>query len=87
MNKYQYKFEIEESMNDNIGFYEVDSLETALKKIRQDGKILAIYEYPIDDGKIYREVVKLDYDFKQKSEKEIYEYLDNQVDSIQFQNK
>jgi len=45
MSKYEYNFEIEESINDNIGAVEVDSLESALRRILPDGIIYAICHY------------------------------------------
>ena len=47
MSKYEYNFEIEESINDNIGAVEVDSLESALRRILPDGIIYAICHYPV----------------------------------------
>lgn len=86
MSKYEYKFEIEESINDNIGAVEVDSLESALRRILPDGIIYAICHYPVEDGRNFREVIKLfNENINQKTERDIYEYLDNEVEKKRFQ--
>lgn len=85
MSKYGYKFEIEESINDNLGIIEVDSLESALRRILPDGIIYAVCHYPVED-RIFRDVIELLHeDVSGKTESEIYEYLDNDVDSRRFQ--
>lgn len=85
MSKYGYKFKIEESINDNLGVIEVDSLESALRRILPDGIIYAECPYPVED-RIFRDVIKLLHEnISGKTESEIYEYLDNEVDSRRFQ--
>jgi hypothetical protein len=86
MSKYEYKFEIEESINDNIGAVEVDSLESALRRILPDGIIYAICHYPVENDRTFREVIKLRHEnVNQKTERDIYDYLDSEVDARRFQ--
>ena len=86
MSKYQYSFEIEESINDNVGVVEVDSLQSALRRILPDGIIYAICHYPVEDGRLFREVIKLlNENITQKTEEDIYNYLNNEVDTRRFQ--
>lgn len=86
MSKYEYKFEIEESINDDVGAVEVDSLKSALRRVLPDGIIYAICHYPIENGRNFREVVKLlNENISQKTETDIYNYLDNQVETRRFQ--
>lgn len=86
MSRYNYKFEVEASINDDIGAVEVDSLDSAIKKLTSNGVIYAICHYPFGDGRPMREVIKLRYkNVNQHNEKDIYEFLDNEVDRKRFQ--
>ena len=86
MSKYKYKFEIEESINDNVGTVEVDSLESALRKILPDGIIYAICHYPVENGRIFCDVTQLhNENINQKTAQDVYDYLDNEVERKRFQ--
>ena len=86
MNKYKYKFEVEANVADDEGAIEVKSLESALEKLTSDGFIYATTHYPIEDGRIMSQVIKLHYsEIGQKSVEDLYKFLDRKIDNKRFQ--